>query len=92
VSERPISVGDLVMVVRGHECHKGEVYTVHGIEPATAIPWKCKRCKEVVKVGEYTFVDVTGRSEGFPDSWLRRIPPLTELEGERTEEKLKEPA
>lgn len=86
-NDRPIQVGDLVCVVKVH-CDKqwlNHVFQVTGITRAIR---KCYVC------GHQEEMDTaTGLSHFYmPLAWLRRIPPLSELEGERTEEKLKEPA
>lgn len=90
MSDKPISVGDLVQVVRGHSCELGEVGRVEALQ--TWRWWSCAHCGE----GEYGSVfaakvgtdPADGVATGYPVSWLKRIPPLEELEGEHTEEYL----
>ena len=87
----PIKVGDLVQVVRPQICgcnhSMGSIFIVDHIEGGPNICSGCGR----------KFADVL-------DAWqkgaqwaagvhsLKRIPPLSELEGQRTEETLREPA
>lgn len=87
---KPIAVGDLVVVVGKRPCCPpgkalGRVFTVSAFYPK----WACLACKR-------EYVEVSAIVEGFwsayPLQMLKRIPPLSELESERTEEKTKEPA
>jgi hypothetical protein len=90
VSDRPIQVGDLVQVVRGHECDLGSTFRVGQIREPTLWGWICPKCSCIDRSPEL-WAD-RGDEHGAPLSWLKRIPPLDELEGERTQENLKEPA
>ena len=91
---RAIQVGDLVQVVYSHCDHKlGAVGIVDGFYKGRK--WamdrlRCDLCKADVTPLDMTTATVG--SDAWPLAWLRRIPPLSELEGERTEEQLKEPA
>jgi hypothetical protein len=93
MSDKPISVGDLVVVVRGHVCDLGETFIVTRIDRWSG-GWVCTKC------GEESDDDYVGASPStdpmdrhcVPLPWLKRIPPLSELEGERTQEEMKEPA
>lgn len=87
MSERPIEVGDLVQVVRTC-CHQhgrfGKIFTVASI--LKSVTSECNR-------GHTTFGDVCrwdDRDETvyLPMQWLKRIPPLSELES--TDETIKE--
>ncbi len=82
-----IKVGDLVVVVRWpHEhCNSlGHILSIAALAPSS----QCRVCG-------YISTETSAVTEdhwAVPLSWLKRIPPLEELEGQRTEEKLKEPA
>lgn len=95
----PIQVGDLVMLVRGHPCvyessHYGVPYRVVEIIQPTGGGWHCSRCGEYdMHWGELAArLWHTGDGNGMPLSCLKRIPPLDELEGVKTEEGIHEPA
>jgi hypothetical protein len=80
MSER-IEVGDLVMVVRGHECGKskfiGIVFTVERIEQA--YDYGCPQCGGDMSDGRLLAFGRRPTRTGFvPLSWLKKIPPLTE--------------
>ena len=88
----PIKVGDLVQVVRptpcGHNTVVGRVFVVKSISRGSSFNW-CLSCghrwgpEDQAESGAYFGASL----------WrLKRIPPLSELEGQRTEEKLKETA
>ena len=91
MSDRPIAVGDLVVVARdccGHWL--GRVFVAGEFMKTPRL--ECGECNwhssaTAVKVEHYI-----GRMWCMNLSWLKRIPPLSELEGERTEEQIKEPA
>ena len=88
MSEKPIAVGDLVQVVRPAPCcgttrGMGIIFTVSGLEP---FPRWCQFCFQ----GEWK--SALGYGTPVRVDRLRRIPPMPELEGERTEEQLREPA
>jgi hypothetical protein len=97
MSERPIQVGDLVQVVRSNGCtcgapqkSLGRVFRVSAIKTYLAGS-KCSDCKRDLTDRPYVCASDDGRREyGLPR--LKRIPPLDELEGVRTEDKIKEPA
>ena len=86
-----IKVGDLVQVVKPKACcgavteANGIVYEVRSI---SAHSWNCTFC------GVYHQTDRADGGDGHSLEVyrLRRIPPLSELEGQRTEEGLREPA
>lgn len=87
----PITVGDLVQVVRGHECDLGLVFTVASIEH-WQLGWYCPKCR-VESYAPYTAVGPAGfPGDGVDITWLKKIPPLSELEGVKTEEDIREPA
>lgn len=81
-----IKVGDLVMEVKYPHCEGrklGHVYPVVGIDKTASACLKC---------GNYEPRGIHALLEGglAPLSWLRRIPPLSELES--TEHKEEQPA
>ena len=91
MSDRPIQVGDLVQIVRGTRCcnkpgHVGLIYTVTRMKSSK---WHCSHCNS--EESELLVAGV-GHMNGYEMSRLKRIPPLEELEGEKTEKDLREPA
>ena len=90
-NNRPISVGDLVMVVHEccpHESSLGEIQTVLSIEHDRAT---CEWC-DCVTSGHHAHLSDAEDNDTFwlPLSWLKRIPPLSELESTKTDEPMKE--
>lgn len=87
-SRESIEVGDLVMLVRQHCTNKasGEIAKVTHFERCAL---RCSHCGTPLGSDEVVFTD--GRIRA-PRAWLKRIPPLSELEGERTQEDIREPA
>ena len=89
MSER-IEIGDLVMIVRGHECvmrlYQGAIFTVTGFVHPIHGGWHCDFCNKDDAAGNE--LAATGLHKGnVPLSWLKKIPPLTEPETvERKEE------
>jgi hypothetical protein len=83
----PIKAGDLVVVVRW-PCCSGEVGWIFSVkELRTSSDGWCLRCGS--KTG-HTGAQLKA-SDGLglvPVAWLKRIPPLSELEGERQDEAL----
>ena len=86
--DKPIQVGDLVMLVRWpHEHYPlipqdvqlGGVYTVTKIDS----PAWCSRCREEFGAG-----GMMDNGYGAPLAWLKRIPPLPELESEKRDEEI----
>lgn len=110
--DKPISVGDLVQVVRGHSCLMervgGYTFTVTDLVPAIGGGWTCGLCGErnIGRSDAYgaagcprpptrihlPYKHLTQGPMCIPVSFLKRIPPLEELEGEKRDEKLMEPA
>ena len=96
MSDRPIQAGDLVMLVRHctpamNNGSLGAVFVVkeivhHQID-------SCVLCG-ANHTGMYArpVAKYAGTHTRAPLSWLKRIPPLDELEGAKTQEKLREPA
>lgn len=87
--DKPISVGDMVMVVRDC-CSKylGLTFRVEEVwTPSQGVI--CTECR--LDFGSIAVAE-TGMPKGIPAgrlplAWLKRIPPLSELEGEKTDEK-----
>ena len=89
---KPINVGDLVVVVLPLQCcdsklHIGRIYQVSGF---FVNGYQCRQYGASVDNVLVALVD--GAFEGYAVSILKRIPPLSEVEGERTEENIREPA
>lgn len=87
---KPIAVGDLVQVVKPTPCcgtdieHVGHVFRVTGFQMLGF----CKFCDF-----RHGHRSIRGHAHGsVREDRLKRIPPLDELEGVKTEETLKEPA
>ena len=92
--DKPISVGDLVQIVRA-DCDGairnvlGNVYTVTAIgAEARHCPW----CKHHFTAAETATTDRPSKSgvynHAVPLAWLKRIPPIEELEGEKRDEEI----
>lgn len=90
----PIKVGDLVVMI-GFCCIKGEA---GGFPRKFGIPYRVEKMIKEHRSCSYCHTSWGSmwagddRNSGSPTKYLKRIPPLSELEGERTQEKLKEPA
>lgn len=87
----PIKVGDLVVVVKPKECcgqvseANGTAFVVNGFSMGV---WHCAWCG-VPRQAELAHGGSYKRIETYR---LKRIPPLSELEGQPTQEDMKEPA
>jgi hypothetical protein len=99
--DKPISVGDLVMVVRGHECVVAKVggvpYTVAAIVQKMFGGWYCPLCRtedhgQSEALGARLVPLHKDDGAAIPLGWLKRIPPASELDSEKRDEKLTEPA
>lgn len=79
----PISVGDLVVIVRSC-CGRlvGRIFIVGEIE------FQRTRCHKCGWSGGEMHGSLNQNWWGVPLSWLRRIPPLSELEGEKRDEEI----
>ena len=95
MSDRPIQVGDLVQVVRVGQwpcdCPStivGHIFTVSRIVPQLLTC--CGGCG--FRLGASTCVFGLEGGAAVEIERLKRIPPLDELEGQRTEEVLREPS
>lgn len=96
MTDRPIQVGDLAVVVRGHNCvlelYGGVPFTVTALLAPYGGGWHCPKCDRYSAGPNAIGAEgLTKKDCGIPLSWLRRIPPLSELEGKRTQESLREP-
>ena len=90
---KPIQVGDLVVVVRAHcdaDLTLGMIRTVEELRDSRN--WRCTACG---KRGQFFGADLGAPPEGysfarlfFPLSDLKRIPPLSELESEKRDEEI----
>lgn len=88
-----IAVGDLVQVVYGHACDIGRVFVVGVVDEGDGI-WVCRKCGASGPSQEPFLAPDRTLRNGALRSWLKRIPPLDELEGIQTAHDLdiKEPA
>ena len=92
MSDKPISVGDLVIQVRPIPCacHIGSVFKVEMMEPSPSGYIKCPSCDVCATTG----IDAYGKfgkiygCGWLPVDSLKRIPPLDELEGEKRDEEI----
>lgn len=84
-----IKVGDLVQVVRGHVCDLGRIFVVASIN-VSYVGWHCPHCPAESHDRCDWVDDGVAEKSGADINWVRRIPPLSELE--RDTEKLKETA
>ncbi len=85
-----IQVGDLVQVVRptyccGYDKNVGKVATVSRLPRPTQ---RCPSCRHIATASDSV---VLSDDLCYERSRLKRIPPLSELEGERTQEAIKQP-
>ncbi len=91
MTDRAIQVGDLVQVVRWSCCgiEIGKVFQVASMHHHDN-SWHCCTCRAPVPAGMFA-LDAQNRC-GAILPWLKRIPPLSELEGTKTDEPIQEPA
>lgn len=98
MSDKPIQVGDLVMVIRPSGCTNceprfGRIGTVVAITPERTPKWECAGCGRVFKKYNDNSPKITIEDGRSYQAWrLKRIDPPALLESTRTEETLKEPA
>ena len=91
MADRPIQVGDLVVIMRKAGCcvdlSSGHIFKVSDIRTSND-PYHCARCNTTYP----TQLVACGYEHYGIQLWrLKRIPPLEELEGLRTEESLRVP-
>ena len=87
----PIKVGDLVMVKRSEAGHEGKIGVaedsapadIDNFDPLTG-PRRWVRFPAPLK----SRLGIYYNPMPFPESWLKRIPPLSELEGIKTEKEI----
>lgn len=96
MSDRPIQIGDLVMVVRSC-CQRMEIGYIFKVSALAEFNpyWGCPHCKSTgkdIKVIADARFGINRDCTHAPLSWLKRIPPLSEMEGQRAQEDIKEPA
>lgn len=89
MSDRTIQAGDLVQIVKSCcNFRLGSYFTVEDITTPhkAGQQWaECDIC--MAKVARFRdVVALEDQRTPWPISWLKRIPPLSELEGQRTEE------
>jgi len=92
MSDKPISVGDLVMVVRYMDCgcNLGNIGTVIGF--ARIHRDECDDCSTgscLPHSGDGVRVKDAGGIARYPMEWLKRIPPYEQLKHFRSEELLR---
>lgn len=76
----PIKVGDLVMVMRNH-CNDHAVGTIFQVRSLLGDQFTyCPRCGSKGHFGELAELEFSGFHNRMPLSWLKRIPPLEELQ------------
>jgi hypothetical protein len=88
MSDKPISVGDMVVVVKPSECcgdtrNIGWIFRVDNMMGGANY---CGICKK--DWGESLDLWPNGSRWSVPIQNVKRIPPLSELEGERREEEI----
>ena len=94
-ANQPIAVGDLVQVVRWPCCGAslGRVATVTQIGRRVTIEHGCTTCSTTkTATGASAPAVQVGHELLWPLAWIKRIPPLSELEGVKTQEDIREPA
>lgn len=85
-----IKVGDLVVVIRGHRCFGADA--VSGMvsvvdEVITGATYYCLRCNDPIPVDAAMKLPGLG-DVAMPFSWIKRIPPLSELDDVKQDEEL----
>lgn len=86
--DKPISVGDLVVVVRSCCDRFMEGVTIFkvAVMRQTRPADLCTYCSRALPNG--TYAADNPQYSGAPVGWLKRIPPLDELEGEKRDEEI----
>lgn len=79
MSDKPIAVGDLVMVVRDTACgcYYGRVYPVIAIEAVAMGAVRCGHCNDLRYCDKHLAALLRGpnRDGHLPISWLKRLDP-----------------
>ena len=93
-AERPIAVGDLVQVVRPTPCcgNENNLSRIFVVEAIGRFGDFCMYCGRRVRLVSAQGLVGAGTTNSVRLSRLKRIPPLDELEGTKTDEPMKEPA
>ncbi len=83
----PIKVGDLVIVIHiccdGVNTPLGKITTIAEIRHNVTCCDKCGQRNDTTHAAS-----IQNFQNGLPLSWLKRIPPLAELEGEKRDEEI----
>lgn len=84
-----IKVGDLVQIVRWSCCgaYLGAIFRVVEVD-SYGMPPRCRQCGADIQHKTFAFEGSGIAFWAAPLSWLKRIPPLDELEGEKRREEL----
>lgn len=87
--DKPISVGDLVQVVKWPCCgyKLGRIFRVTSIEPSPSGKCRCIKCG--TRHDTANDVEEGGRWGWTPLAWVKRIDPLPESETEKHDEEIK---
>jgi hypothetical protein len=87
-----IKIGDLVRVVRVHECGQpaerlNDMFVVGFMlsVPPEAEVFACNKCRKPNKIEVIVKREEKG-GDGLPIGWLEKVPPLDELEKQETQE------
>jgi len=90
--DKPIAVGDLVQVVKAC-CRKTVLTPVFVVDrmwnPGAGS--ECAFCRTNFPIETTAVHAFKPNNHAYPLSWLKRIPPLSELEGVKSEETLRLP-
>ena len=95
MSDRPIQVGDLVVLVKSSCGNEGRIGTAGELCQASCdgtytIRHGIRRWVSFDRPIIDTWETYTNPAP-CPEAWLKRIPPISELEGAQTQEKLRTP-
>jgi hypothetical protein len=84
----PISVGDRVLIWRGHRCDIGKVFVVAEVKPANRRSfWTCPCGAWEAYSEHWVGADTLVNGYGAPISWVKKLPPISDPERvERREE------
>jgi hypothetical protein len=86
----PIRVGDLVMVIKSccRQNVRAPIFVVADLDYQTDDGETCRYCGAAAPNERAAADHSHGRFFVYPLSWLKRIPPLDELESEKHKEEL----
>lgn len=89
----PIKAGDLVVIVKSpHSCSNDRLGVIFRVDYIHPLNPRCVFCGVDLALGDRTAMDAGQAGRGAPLSWVKRIQPSAELEGQRTQEDIREPA